>query len=461
MYWSIAEQFARWTDIDIHYRGSVTRSAATGSPRWARELLGVLQERALELGGRSGFRPRRRLSPSSGGRTWWSPPTGRRARSEAAVDESVPSLDRRECKYMWIGTDLVFDASSSSSSRRPTGCPGAAYPYDDRMSTFIVETHARCGGARGSTGCTGAAAPGVSDEGSIERCRSCSRMPRGSLFRREQFEVDRLVTVRNRRWFCRQRGAARRRRPHGALLDRLGHEARDGGRGRLAWALRGTDDVPVATAAYEAERRPIVESTQRAAQASLEWFEGMAGMSVRSRSQFAFNLLTRTRRVTYENLRMRDAEFVEAVHPIRGRRCSRRSRCAGWSCPTASSSRRWTVLGRRRDAERLSPRTPRQPRARRRRAGDDRDDLRVGRGASRPAAPGCSATSTSPRGSGSSTSCTPLRRRDRHADRALGPQGVDEADVGGDRQAARGRQLAGDGAVGAAVFARATRCRAR
>jgi anthraniloyl-CoA monooxygenase len=84
----------------------------------------------------------------------------------------------------------------------------------------------------------------------------------------------------------------------------------------LAWAFRSFgDDVGRATAAYEAERRPIVESTQRAAQASLEWFEGIGRYVGQGRLQFAFNLLTRSRRVTYDNLRMRDPEFVGEVHP--------------------------------------------------------------------------------------------------------------------------------------------------
>jgi anthraniloyl-CoA monooxygenase len=73
--------------------------------------------------------------------------------------------------------------------------------------------------------------------------------------------------------------------------------------------------VSAATSAYESERRPIVESTQRAAQASLEWFEGIGRYVGQERLQFAFNLLTRSRRVTYDNLRLRDPEFVQSVHP--------------------------------------------------------------------------------------------------------------------------------------------------
>ena len=72
-------------------------------------------------------------------------------------------------------------------------------------------------------------------------------------------------------------------------------------------------DVPTALAAYEAERRPVVESTQRAAQASLEWFENIGMYTRRSPTQFCFNLLTRSRRITYENLSERDAEFAARV----------------------------------------------------------------------------------------------------------------------------------------------------
>src|SRR5262249_31264057 len=76
----------------------------------------------------------------------------------------------------------------------------------------------------------------------------------------------------------------------------------------LAWAVK-QDDID----AYEAERRPIVESTQRAAQGSLEWFEGIGRYMGQPPRLFAFNLLTRSRRITYGELRMRDPEFVDSL----------------------------------------------------------------------------------------------------------------------------------------------------
>ena len=57
--------------------------------------------------------------------------------------------------------------------------------------------------------------------------------------------------------------------------------------------------MPTALAAYEAERKPIVESTQRAAQGSLEWFEGIGRYMSQEPRLFACNLLTRSRRITH------------------------------------------------------------------------------------------------------------------------------------------------------------------
>src|SRR5256886_1776647 len=82
----------------------------------------------------------------------------------------------------------------------------------------------------------------------------------------------------------------------------------------LAAALHRHRDVAGALDAYEEERRPQVESIQRAAQVSLEWFEQTERYHGRLEPlQFAFSLLTRSLRVTHDNLKVRDAKFVETV----------------------------------------------------------------------------------------------------------------------------------------------------
>jgi anthraniloyl-CoA monooxygenase len=78
----------------------------------------------------------------------------------------------------------------------------------------------------------------------------------------------------------------------------------------LAACLHEEPDLSAALATYETERKAVVLSTQRAAQASLEWFENLDQYVHQEPLQFAFNIMTRSRRVTYDNLRLRDPEFV-------------------------------------------------------------------------------------------------------------------------------------------------------
>lgn len=81
----------------------------------------------------------------------------------------------------------------------------------------------------------------------------------------------------------------------------------------LASALTRHHDLAAALAAYERERRPVVESLQRAAQVSLQWFEECERYMAMEPVQFTFTLLTRSLRVTHENLRVRDPAFVARV----------------------------------------------------------------------------------------------------------------------------------------------------
>jgi anthraniloyl-CoA monooxygenase len=94
----------------------------------------------------------------------------------------------------------------------------------------------------------------------------------------------------------------------------------------LAWAFKTaapSDSAVDVLGVYEAERRAGVLSTQRAAQASLEWFENISRYIDQDVDEFAFNLLTRSRRITYENLRMRDGAFMDAVDRAFATTCGR------------------------------------------------------------------------------------------------------------------------------------------
>jgi anthraniloyl-CoA monooxygenase len=320
-YCAIAERFARWTDIDIHHRGAMTTSGGHGfAALGRRELLGILQDRALALGVELRFECE---APPVAELGWADLIVGADGASSAVRAELyrdfAPSLEPRQCRYMWLGTDLVFDSFKFVIEETPHGVFQAhGYPYDERMSTFIVETHEDVWRRAGlDSALPGSLVPGESDMASVEFCSRlfASTLDGHSLVANNSKWIN-FVTVRNRRWCA----------DNVVLLGDAAHTAHFSiGSGTklamedavaLAWAFRESgDDVFGATMAYETERRPIVESTQRAAQASLEWFEGIGRYVDQERTQFAFNLLTRSRRVTYENLRLRDPEFVQEVHP--------------------------------------------------------------------------------------------------------------------------------------------------
>jgi anthraniloyl-CoA monooxygenase len=315
---AVTERFTRWQNIDVHHRGAVTTSGGHGfSALGRRELLAILQRRALELGAEIRFSceaPRVEELAREFDLVVGADGAGSRVRSALFS----PEVERRNCRYMWLGTELVYDAFKFFIEETPQGVFQAhAYPYDESMSTFIVETHEdvwRRAGLDASP--DGSLAPGQSD---LEGVAFCEHLFADALGGRPLIANNskwiNFLTVRCGSW----------RAGNVVLIGDAAHTAHFSiGSGTklamedavaLAWALRGAGAAGVGAAleGYEAERRPIVASTQRAAQASLEWFESLHRFVGQGRLQFAFNLLTRSRRVTYENLRLRDPGFVEAI----------------------------------------------------------------------------------------------------------------------------------------------------
>ncbi len=324
-YAEITDGFVHWTDIDIHHRGMCTRSGGHGfSALGRRELLGILQRRAVALGVDVRFSCE---APSLDELGWADLIVGADGASSAVragrASDFGPTLDPRYCRYMWLGTDLVFDAFKFYIEETPHGVFQAhGYPYSSQMSTFIVETGEQTWRAAGLDAVPAESLPpGVSDEASVQFSRElfADALDGHQLFANNSKWIN-FVTVRNACW----------RSDNVVLLGDAAHTAHFSiGSGTklamedavaLAWSFRtlGLDDLPTVLEAYETERRPIVESTQRAAQASLEWFEGISRYVDQGRMQFAFNLLTRSRRVTYDNLRLRDEEFVDDVSQADG-----------------------------------------------------------------------------------------------------------------------------------------------
>ncbi|HKE52540.1 MAG TPA: bifunctional salicylyl-CoA 5-hydroxylase/oxidoreductase [Actinomycetes bacterium] len=316
---AMSAEFAQWDDIDVHYRGEVSTSGGHGFTAMSRaRLLEILQERCRELGIELNFRTEAPAADQlSAECDLVVAADGANSATRAKyADTFRPSVELRRCQYMWLGTDLVFDAFKFYVVQTPYGVMQIhGYPYDAAMSTFIVEMHDsvwRAAGFERSAART--FAPGESDLESIARCAELFAdilgehrlIPNNSRWLR-------FPTVRNQTW----------RHGNVVLVGDAAHTAHFSiGSGTklamedalaLAALLHEQPTVEDALDAYETERRPVVLSTQRAAQASLEWFENLGQYTHQDPLPFAFNILTRSRRVTYDNLRLRDPEFVARV----------------------------------------------------------------------------------------------------------------------------------------------------
>jgi anthraniloyl-CoA monooxygenase len=316
IYARMAERFARWDDIDVHFRGTVTTSGGHGFAAMSRtELLQILQQRCEDLG----VQVRHRTAAPD--------PDVLREEYDLVVaadgansvvrgryaDAFRPTVDIRRSRYMWLGTDLVFDAFKFYICETPHGVMQIhGYPYDAKGSTFIVEMHQDVW-ERAGFGATDTSQlpPGVSDEASIEVIRELfAGVLDGHQVLANNSKWQSFATVRNESW----------RHRNVVLLGDAAHTAHFSvGSGTklamedalaLAACLHEHGELSEALDAYEAERRPVVLSTQRAAQASLEWFENIGHYVHQEPAQFAFNIMTRSRRITYDNLRLRDPEFM-------------------------------------------------------------------------------------------------------------------------------------------------------
>lgn len=318
----ITGSFARWAEIDIHYRGTTRCSGGHGfSALGRRRLLEILQERALALGAELHFLTDAPATEElSGGYDLVIAADGINSRIRDGRGPAFePRLDRRRSKFMWLGTDLVFEAFTFHIVETEHGVFQIhGYPYDETMSTFIVETDEatwRRAGLDASESLT--LAPGESDAASIAFCSELFADVLGEhrLVANNSKWVN-FTTVSNGRWHD----------GNVVLLGDAAHTAHFSiGSGTklamedaiaLAWAFKEQepgDGVSAVLERYEQERRPVVESTQRAAQASLEWFEEISRYVGQGPDEFSFNLLTRSRRITYDNLRIRDGGFVDAV----------------------------------------------------------------------------------------------------------------------------------------------------
>ncbi len=305
----ITRTFAHWDAIDVKYRGQVVRSGGHGfSGISRRSLLQILQKRCASLGVKVVFRTEVDDISAYADADLIVAADGVNSKIRRMfADTFRPSLDVRHSKYIWLGTRKLFDAFTFIFEENAHGLFQVhAYRFDPETSTFIVEC----------------------DEESWRRAGLASASPEETLAYLEKLFASHLggekLLSNNASWinFATVKNACWRK-DNIVLLGDAAHTAHFSiGSGTklamedaigLAAACERHKNPIAAIEAYEIERRPVVERIQKAAQDSLVWFENAKRYARFEPIPFAFSLVSRSKKIGYQNLKLRDPAFGAEV----------------------------------------------------------------------------------------------------------------------------------------------------
>lgn len=308
-YTEITENFIMWDAIDVRYQDEVVRCEGQGFSGIERKLLlELLRRRAVELGVRMEFQ--REVADPAELAAFDVVVAADGVRStlrDAASDRFRPRTALGRSRYIWFGTPHTFDSFTFAFRASDDGFFQAhAYPFNGTMSTFIVE----CDEATWRR----AGLDSASEAESISYCEKLFEQDIGgkSLLSNKSKWIN-FVNIKNKTW----------RSGNVVLVGDAAHTAHFSiGSGTklamedsiaLANALVTIDDVGAALTEYELERKPRVERFQEAARQSQTYFENTRRYQHMEPLQFAFHLLSRSGRIDYDDLRVRDRHFVGAV----------------------------------------------------------------------------------------------------------------------------------------------------
>jgi len=313
----LTDEFAHWDDIDVHFKGETVTSGGHGFIGIGRKrLLEILQDRARGLGARLHFEaecdpadPKWRqydLVIASDG-------INSRFRDAEAEAFGV-DVDERRNKFVWLGTGKVFDAFTFAFEESEHGWIWAhAYRFAEDCSTFIVECSEatwksfgfdRMGQSEAITVCEKLFAKYLGGHRLIPNAAHLRGSAAWLNFRRIKCE----------RWSS----------GNVILLGDAAHTAHfsigSGTKLALEDAIKLADvlnrsgvSLQAALDEYQSERSLEVLKLQNSARNSTEWFETLERYTHFEPLQFAYSLLTRSQRISHENLRLRDREWLETV----------------------------------------------------------------------------------------------------------------------------------------------------
>ena len=327
----IGDALNHWDDIEVFFKGRSVRSGGHGFCGIGRKhLLNILQQRCLALDVELVFETDAQddqalATQYQADLVIASDGLNSRIRTRYAQTYQ-PDIDTRLCRFVWLGTHKTFDAFTFAFEHTEHGWFQAhAYKFDDSTSTFIVETPEDVWRAHGLED--------MSQEDGVAFCERlfAKYLDGNALISNAKHLRGSANWIRFPRVVCNT-WVHQVALPHGrvpvVLMGDAAHTAHFSIGSGTKLALEDAIDLANAFAAhgdqsgaagdmdavlqhYEARRSVEVLKIQNAARNSTEWFENVTRYTGMEIEQFAYSLLTRSQRISHENLRLRDRGWLE------------------------------------------------------------------------------------------------------------------------------------------------------
>jgi len=354
---AIEAAFNRWDAIDVLIRGATVTSHGHGFCGIARKrLLGILQARCEQAGVTLVFdtdvTDAVALARRHGADLVLAADGVHSAIRTRHAAVFQPELYQQGCRYVWLGTRRRFAAFTFAFEQTEHGWFQAhAYQYDDENATFIVETLESTWRASGLAD--------LDPEATLAFCeRLFARLLGGAPLLTQATRGGAAMWHRFARLACRQWVHAidvDDRHVPLVLLGDAAHTAHfsigSGTKLALEDAIAlaaelplepdGDGDLDAALLRYQTARMTEVSKLQSAARNSMDWFENVARYGAMPVDGFAYSLLTRSQRLSHENLRLRDPAYIQGFER---RFAEKAAKQAGVAAPTMSTPPMFTPL---------------------------------------------------------------------------------------------------------------------
>jgi anthraniloyl-CoA monooxygenase len=311
----ITKQFEAWDNVDVVHRDakiSIHGNSFSGIARL--QLLKILQRRAEQLGVEINFHSEiHDVETLRNDCDLLLAADGVNSTVRLGYqDQFQPELDSRSNRYIWYGTHQLFHGLTLTFRENSAGVFAAhSYKFSPTTSTFIVECD-----------------PQTWTNAGFEQMTSAETLDYvGEVFSQDLNEHKLLsnnskwinfLLVKNRRWFFE----------NVVLIGDALHTAHFSiGSGtklaiedaiELAESVKQNKEVREALLHFEKTRRPVIEDYQAAALESMRWFENAEQYMHLSPIELAYVLMTRSGRVSYEDLKRRDPTFISQYELSRG-----------------------------------------------------------------------------------------------------------------------------------------------